>query len=341
MLDPRLIFRTNAETMNFELRHLRYFVAVAEELHFGRAAQRLHISQPPLSMQIRSLEDALGVQLFHRTQRRVALTQAGEAFLREARQILERAAGSVIAAQRASRGEVGQLALGFVSHANYHVLPPLLREFRARAPDVRLQLREATSDRLLEDLPEGRVDAAFVLPPLENPQLDHLVAWREPLVAALPARHPLAKRRGPLALAQLAEAPFILFPRRLAPQLHDDIVACCRAAGFSPRVEQEAVQMQTIVSLVSAEIGVALIPASIENLGRTGVVYRRLAQASPQTEVLLAWRRGDALATLALFVDVARAFVRDAKQPSTRPPMRDASRQRARDTPRRASHTAT
>ncbi len=300
--------------MNFELRHLRYFVAVAEELHFGRAAQRLHISQPPLSMQIRALEDALGVRLLARTQRRVALTAAGAAFLHEARHILERAASAVTAAQRADRGEVGQLALGFVSHANYHVLPSLLREFHARAPGVRLALRESTSDRLLDELADGPLDAAFVLAPVDAPALDSVAVWREPLVAALPATHPLATRRGRLRLAQLADAPFIVFPRRLAPGLHDDIVGFCRDAGFSPRVEMEAVQMQTIVSLVSAGIGVALIPASLEHLGRTGVVYRPLAERSPQTEVRLAWRRGEPSAPLALFLDVTRGFMQGTRR---------------------------
>jgi len=291
--------------MNVELRHLRYFVAVAEELHFGRAAERLHISQPPLSMQIRALEDALGVQLLLRTQRRVSLTQAGAVFLGEARQILARTESAVLLAQRASRGEVGDLAVGFVSTADYNVLPPLLREFRTRAPAVRLTLHESTTDRQLADLVDGRIDVGFVLPPVEDLRLAYRTIHREPLVAALPARHPLARKSGKVRLAALAEAPFILFPRPLAPSLYDAVVSFCRSAGFSPHVEQEAVQMQTIVSLVSAEIGVALIPASLQHLGRTGVTYKALVEASPLTEIGLAWRRDDPLATLKVFLDVA------------------------------------
>ncbi|MCW5625207.1 MAG: LysR family transcriptional regulator [Burkholderiales bacterium] len=289
----------------FELRHLRYFVAVAEELHFGRAATRLHISQPPLSMQIRALEEALGVQLLIRNQRHVALTKAGEVFLDEARHIVARVNAAAEAARRADRGQMGTLAIGFVSHADYGLLPPLLREFRARAPSVRLTLKESTTDRQIDDLVDGRLDVGFVLTPIEDPRLVSRPIYREPLLAALPEHHPLAQREGPVQLAALADAPFILFPRPLGPGLYDEIVSCCRRVGFSPRVEQEAVQMQTIVSLVSAEIGVALIPASLEHMGRTGVVYKALGDTASSCELALAWRRDDRLATLQLFLETA------------------------------------
>jgi DNA-binding transcriptional LysR family regulator len=292
-----------------ELRHLRYFVAVAQELHFGRAAERLHMSQPPLSMQIQALERSLGVQLLVRTQRQVSLTRAGEAFLRESVQILARLEAAGRLAQRVSRGEVGELAVGFVSMADYNILPPLLREFRQRAPEVRLTLHESTTDRQLEALVQGQLDVGFVLPPVQDVRLAYRPAHREPLLAALPARHPLAKRRGPVPMARLADQPFILFPRELATGLYDHIVGLCRTAGFSPRVEQEAVQMQTILSLVSADMGVALIPASLVHLGRTGVTYKPLRETSPVTEIGIAWRRDDALATLQLFLATARRFV--------------------------------
>jgi len=288
-----------------ELRHLRYFIMVAEELHFGRAAEKLHISQPPLSMQIRSLEEELGVTLLHRTQRHVSLTQAGHAFLQEARQILARLEQAVLMTRRAGRGEIGELAVGFISVADYNVLPVVLREFRQRFPLVNLTLRESTSDAQIRDLLGGRIDVGFVLPPIDELALQSACIVREPLVAALPERHPLARRTGKLALAKLKDAPFILFPRPMAPGLYDDVVSFCRAAGFSPRVEQEAVQMQTIVSLVSAELGVALIPASLTNLRRTGVTYKALSEQSPLTEIHLAWRRGDDLPALRVFVDLA------------------------------------
>ncbi|HZP93575.1 MAG TPA: LysR substrate-binding domain-containing protein [Burkholderiales bacterium] len=289
-----------------ELRHLRYFMTVAEELHFGRAAEKLHISQPPLSMQIRALERELGVTLLNRTQRHVSLTQAGNTLLQEARQILSRLDQAVLMTRRAGRGEIGELAIGFISVADYNVLPNLLREFRRRYPLVNLTLRESTTDAQLEDLVNGRIDVGLVLPPISAPALESIPILREPLIAALPRRHPLARRAGRIALAALSNAPFILFPRHMAPGLYDDVVSFCRSAGFSPRVEQEAVQMQTIVSLVSAELGVAIIPQSLQNLQRTGVVYRQLKEASPLTEIRLAWRRDDALPVLRLFLDLAR-----------------------------------
>ena len=298
-----------------ELRHLRYFVTLAEELHFGRAAEKLHISQPPLSMQIRALEGELGVMLFNRTQRHVALTQAGHALLQEARQILARVEQAVLITRRAGRGEIGELAVGFISVADYNVLPVVLREFRRKFPLVNLTLREATTDAQIRDLIAGRLDVGFLLPPVTEAALESVSILREPLIAALPEKHPLAKKAGKLALEKLKDEPFILFPRTNAPGLYDDVVSCCKAAGFSPRVEQEATQMQTIISLVSAELGVALIPASLTNLRRTGVIYKPLKQQTPLTEIHLAWRRGDELPALRVFVDLAVGL---ARQRSTR-----------------------
>ncbi|MFN0039692.1 MAG: LysR family transcriptional regulator [Burkholderiales bacterium] len=301
-----------------ELRHLRYFLAVAEELHFGRAAEKLHISQPPLSMQIRSLEEELGVTLFNRTQRQVTLTQAGEVFFQEARKVLSRLDQAVLTTRRAGRGEIGELVIGFISVADYNVLPVMLREFRRRFPEVNLILRESTTDAQVADLCAGRIDLGLVLPPIDEPLLQSMPVLKEPLVAALPSRHPLARRPGKLSLVKLRDSPFILFPRRMATGLHDDIVGMCRAAGFSPRVEQEAVQMQTIVSLVSAELGVALIPASLTNLRRTGVTYKALRETSPLIEIHLAWRRDDALPAIQSFVDLASDWVTETRRAAKR-----------------------
>jgi DNA-binding transcriptional LysR family regulator len=263
-------------------------------------------------MQIRALENELGVTLLERTQRRVALTQAGLALLAEARHILSRVEQAVVVTRRAGRGEIGELAIGFISVADYNLLPTVLREFRRRYPLVNLTLRELTTDAQMRDLAAGRIDVGLLLPPVSEPVLESVPILREPLMAALPAKHPLARRAGKVALAQLKATPFILFPRPYAPGLYDDIVSCCKAAGFSPLVEQEAIQMQTIVSLVSAELGVALIPASLRNLRRTGVTYKALRGGSPQMEIHLAWRRGDDLPALRVFIEVATQVAKAA-----------------------------
>jgi DNA-binding transcriptional LysR family regulator len=292
-----------------DLRRLRQFVAVAEHLHFGRAAAALGVSQPPLSRAIKSLEDALGTPLFARTKRSVKLTAAGRALLPEARQLVRQVDALRHGARRLAAGEIGNIVLGFVSSAAYNVLPELLQDYRRRHPGVRLTLQEATSDVQLASLRAGDMDVGLVLPPIDDAALDYVPIFAEPLVAALPAS---AYRRAParLPLRSLAQAPFILFPRRSAPGLHDLVVGFCRRAGFSPRVEQEAIQMQTIVSLVAAGMGVALVPASLRHLRRTGVIYRELSEQSPRVEYGLAWRRDNDSPALGEFIALAKKRAR-------------------------------
>jgi DNA-binding transcriptional LysR family regulator len=289
-----------------ELRHLRYFVAVAEALSFGRAAARLHISQPPLSRQIRALEEELGTALFARTKRSVQLTPAGAALLPEARRLLRDADGLKAGAQRIAAGEVGTLALGFISVAAYNLLPELAPEFRRRHPGVKLALQEATSDVLLAALRQAELDVGLVLPPVDAPGLEYVPLVHDTLIAALPAGSGHARTKGPIRPASLAGEPFILFPRKVGASLYDAIVDACRRAGFAPRIEQEAIQMQTIVSLVAAGMGVALVPASLEHLRRTGVVYRPLADARTHVEIGIAWRAGDASPAVRALVALAR-----------------------------------
>ena len=293
--------------MNLELRQLRYFVAVAEELHFGRAATRLHMTQPPLSQTIQALEASLGTPLFARTNRSVALTPAGHALLPEARRLLQQAEGLPALAQRAAAGETGRLALAFVSTADYSVLPSLLRRFREAYPQVAIELREATSDLQQEDLLEGRIDAGLLIPPLSDKTAEALhyqAVLNEPLVAALPQG--LRTNRGALRLDRLRDQPLIIFPRHIAPGLHDAILACFHEAGVTPRIAQEAIQMQTIVGLVSAGMGIALVPQSVSNLRRPGVEYRALAGKPPLVETGLAWRRDNTQPVLHAFLDLLR-----------------------------------
>jgi DNA-binding transcriptional LysR family regulator len=289
-----------------ELRHLRYFVAVAETLSFARAARALNLSQPPLSRQIRALEAELGTALFARTKRSVQLTPAGAALLPEARRLLREADGLKAGALRLAAGEVGTLALGFISVAAYNLLPELAPEFRRRHPGVKLALQEATSDVLLAGLRQGDLDVGLVLPPVDAPGLEYVPLVHDTLIAALPADAAQARGRGPIRLASLAGEPFILFPRRVGTSLYDAIVGACRRAGFAPRIEQEAIQMQTIVSLVAARMGVALVPASLEHLRRTGVAYRPLADARGRVEIGIAWRTGDDAPAVRAFVALAR-----------------------------------
>jgi DNA-binding transcriptional LysR family regulator len=295
--------------MNIELRQLRYFVAVAEENHFGRAAARLHMTQPPLSQTIQSLEAMLGTPLFARTKRSVALTPAGAALLPEARRILQQAGVLPDLARRAASGESGLLSLSFVSTADYSVLPPLLREFRERYPQVQIDLREATSDVQLDDLMQGRIDAGLLIPPLPDKaktEIDYLTVLSEPLILAAP--HGLKALRGKsrVSLKTLADAPLIIFPRRIAPAFHDAILACFRDAGLTPRIGQEAIQMQTIVGLVSAGMGIALVPQSVSNLKRPGVEYKPLTDKTLSVETGLAWRRDNTSPVLRAFLELLR-----------------------------------
>lgn len=295
-----------------DTRQLRYFVAVAERLHFGRAAAALHISQPPLSRAISGLEQQLGARLLTRSRRRVELTAEGARLYEEAKKVLdqlERAAREVGAM---AAGESGRLRLGFVSLADYGVLPGMLKGFKSARPGVSLALREMLSPEQAAALAAGELDFGLLLPPVAHPiagELEHLVMQSERFVAALPARHAAARQRR-LAMRDLAGEAFVMVPREIAPGLYDIVAGLAARAGFSLQVAQEAIQMQTVVSLVSSGLGVAIVPASIANLGRRGVVYRELADAHPRLDLWLAWRRGALGATARDFLLHARRGAR-------------------------------
>lgn len=285
-----------------ELRHLRYFVAVAEELHFGRAAERLGIAQPPLSQQIKALEQEIGVPLFSRTKRHVELTAAGSVFLNESRKILALSEQAARAAQRAARGEIGQLEVGFVGSAVYGDVSSVFRHMRERYPEISLNLQDLTSEEQVEAMKTYRLDVGLVRPPVVGAEsLVMQVISREPIVVVLPRTHSLAGRKK-IAIEELAKEPFVQIPRHVGPGFYDQFIRVCAQAGFSPNVVQEARTTLTIVSLVAGGMGVSLVPASLQNLQRSGVVYRPIKPPAPTTDLAVMWRPEDESPALQSFL---------------------------------------
>jgi DNA-binding transcriptional LysR family regulator len=294
-----------------ELRQLEYFLAVAEELNFSRAAQRLNMSQPPLSVQIRQLEKELELSLFERSTRRVQLTAAGEVFRQSATRLLRQLQDDVAEARAVANGLAGQLALGFVPSATIEILPPILRAFRSEFPDVRLVLHELNPEQQVRGLRDGSLGCAcFYLPPeqaspFDDRNLSAVPISSEPLVAALPSNHPLAAQRR-IAIQALAGEPFVLVSGHRGPGLRDIILEQCRRGDFLPDVVQEATLIQTIAGLVASGVGVALLPASVRRLQRMGVAYRPL-QAEPLTvEMGVVWMRDSRNPVVSGFVSIAR-----------------------------------
>ncbi len=291
-----------------ELRHLRYFVAVAEELHFGRAAERLHMTQQPLSQQIRLLETELGVLLFHRTKRRVQLTEPGLAFLGEARLILQKAAQAIDMVRQVAQGESGRLKVGFSGFATYSILPKVLRIFRSRFPQVELELEEMTTSVQVQALQDHQIHLGLMIPPVPDATLTLELILHEPFVVILPETHSLATQPE-LALRALANESFILVSRHLEPGYYDQCISLFQQAGFSPKVIQKASQKQTILGLVSAGMGVSLAPASIRNIRRTGVVYTTLNAPMSEVELAAVWRQDEPSPILQKFLEVIREIV--------------------------------
>jgi DNA-binding transcriptional LysR family regulator len=298
-----------------ELRHLRYFIAVAEERHITRAAERLGMQQPPLSQQIRALERDLGVQLLRRKPRGVELTDAGRALLEDARAILAHVDHAFLTTRRTARGEQGRIAVGFTSSAPFHpFVPRVIRAFRETFPLVTLTLEESGTTELIEDLRHERVDAAFIRTPVADPlgiTVNPLL--EEAMLVALPNAHPLAQGDigVALTLGALAAETFIVYRRHSGPGLYDAIFAACHAAGFSPVIGQEAPRIVSTLNLVAAGLGIAVVPASLQRMQMDGVVYRRLDGANqPRAPLLLATRRGDTGAVVRRFLDLVKLTAR-------------------------------
>jgi DNA-binding transcriptional LysR family regulator len=286
-----------------DLRQLRYFVAVAEELHFGRAAERIGIAQPPLTQQIQKLEAQLGCPVFIRG-RTTSLTAAGAVLLAEARRILSQFERAVDATRRTARGETGQLTIGVPPSVMLSDLPAVIRKYRERYPKVGFTLREMSTSAIEDAVRLGEIDLGFLRETRSAVPLFSEVVFNEPIVAVLPISHKLAKR-GALKPHALRNEPFVLFPRGLGVALHDRLMALCAHAGFSPNIVQEATQWQTLIALVEAGIGVSLAPGCVRKFRWRGVVYRPLPGVT--TSVAACWIHAGLSPTAAAFQKMAKA----------------------------------
>jgi len=294
--------------MQMELRHLRYFVAVAHEGHITRAAEKLRMQQPPLSQQIRALEREIDATLFVRHPRGVALTDAGRAFLTDAEAILGEVEHAKMRARRTARGEVGRIAVGFTTSAPFHPLVArAMREFRIKRPDVSFVLEESSSADMVSGLRDERLDVAFIRSGLVDPEgITVHALLQEDTAVAFPAQHPLS-RRPVLALKELSEETFILYRRPDGRGLYDVIIAACSAAGFSPHVGQEAPRIVSTLNLVAAGLGITIVPASLSRLPLEGVVYRPLkGKPALKVPLNLACRRDERSAATLAFIDLVR-----------------------------------
>jgi DNA-binding transcriptional LysR family regulator len=297
-----------------ELRLFRYFVAVAEALHFTRAAESLGMAQPPLSQQIKKLENEMGVQLFRRSQRKVELTEAGEVFLEQARRTLRTAEQAVEDARRAAAGRAGRLAIGMVSSATYEdLIAAVVLRFRVQCPNVELVLQELTTPQQIRLLHTREIQVGFIRPPIQDLAIALEMVKREPLLVALPAAHPLAERKQ-VPIAALATEPWVTLPSDLGMGFYNLVMSLCREAGFTPKVSQVATQIHTMISLVAAGLGVTLVPASVSSLRRAGVVYRKLANETPLVETSVAYLKSAQSPVLENFLQTIRAVTRKTRR---------------------------
>ena len=286
----------------FELSQLRCFVAVAEELHFGRAALRLNMTQPPLSRQIQLLEHAIEVKLFDRTSRSVVLTQAGTTFLPEARRLLRLSEAAALSAKRAATGQAGTVTIGFTAVSGYDFLPRLIDRFRKAAPDIDLILREMVSAEQIEALAAGRIDLGLIRPPFSRIELHSRCVVREPLLLAAPAGHPLA-RAASVTLADLDRQPLVTYSPYEARYFYDLLATLFTKAGIAPQYVQHISQIHSILGLVKAGLGVALVPQAAANLRFRGVVLRPIKVSPRIVELHLAWRRSNANPALPVLIE--------------------------------------
>lgn len=299
------------EETRLELRHLRYFVAVAREQSFTRAAEKLRIAQPPLSRQIQQFEEELGVPLIERGSRPLALTEPGRLVLEQAVGVLERVDEMRAMVRRLEESRRERFTIGFVGSTMFGYLPEVLRRYRAARPGVELALVEMTTLEQVAALKEHRIDVGFGRIPLDDPAIRRQLLRNERLVVALPAGHPLLDRAGPLRLDQLGEETLVTYPKAPRPSYADQVLALFRDRGLRPRALHEVKELQTALGLVAAGLGVALVPAAVERLGRQGVAYRALDEEGAVSPIFMSSRRGDRSPEEALVLRLVREMYRD------------------------------
>lgn len=275
-----------------EIRQLKYFIMVAEELHFGRAARKLNISQPPLSRQIAQLETEMGVQLLKRTNRFVELTEAGKSFLEDAHSILHSLDRACNRARKIHEGEAGQLVIGIAGSWSSALLR-FLRYYRTKFPEIEVLIHQMSTMEQLRAFEEKRIHFGILCPPIDSQALHLRVIHSVPFYVALPSSHPLAGETAPIQLKALKKDPFIMSPRNIGPGYYDTIISICRNAGFSPRIAQEAEGLFTILTLVAAGIGVSLVSELALEHPKEGVVFRALEEEDTKMELTLAWRKDE------------------------------------------------
>lgn len=299
---------------DIDLRQMRSFAIVAEELHFGRAAKKLGIAQPPLSQQIRRLETKVGCQLFDRGTRRVELTEAGRALLATARRILLEATNGVEQARQVARGDAGVLDIGFPPSVALAILPKVIRSFRERYPGIELRLSELPTTPQRDALRTGGLDVGFLREPEPDGTLQMETVMMERFIAVLPSVHHLAASRAAVPLASLAKEPFVLFRRDIGPLLYGRVLGLCGQAGFVPRIVQESLEYQTVVSLVKAGLGISIVPQCVSSLRLEGVTYKTLTPSKARTAVVMCWHKDNRRAALQRFIEVSRRVAREEQR---------------------------
>jgi DNA-binding transcriptional LysR family regulator len=299
----------NQNHQNIELRHLRYFLAVAEELNFGRAAERLNITQPSLSRQIQNLEKELVIILFERNQRQIKLTSPGQIFLTEVEQILLRFDQGIQIIKRVSRGKIGQLTVGFQGSSVYDIIPISIKSFRDRFPDVEVIMQPMETSQQVIAIAENNLDVGFVIPPITDASLEVEILLEEPLVLALPENHPLAAQ-SEIAITALANEPLILASRDRGCGLHEQIFEIYQRAGLRPNVVCAAREMQVMLGFVAAGMGISLLPSHVKNFQRTGVLYRTLIPEAPIAGLGIAWKPNNPTPVLSAFLEIVRSLAK-------------------------------